>query len=549
MQIKLTGLKTLDTGRADNLFVQGESGVDVLEFSIPRFYGTCDLSELAFKLRVVSEKDTMTEQILAKELAERELLLRCAVTQDMTAVSGEVYFQLIGTSADGAQIIKYTGPGITIRPNLVGGTPPPKDYLESMLSQMMSQFQEAIKAAAKEADRAGEIADSLTGRVDTAAENAQTQADYAKGVGDTLSAKLAAGEFVGPKGDKGDTGTQGPKGSKGDKGEPGVQGLKGDTGETGIQGPEGAPGAQGPKGDKGDKGDIGPQGPKGDSGEQGPKGDPGRDGVGVTPEQAALIAQIPGKVDQIPGKGLSSNDYTDEDKAKLAGVEAEVQAAVGAHNTATDAHEDIRTAVVAEATARAAEDTRLLGLINAGGDGKYLPLTGGTLNGALNLSSHKLEGVAAGTVDTDGVNKKQMDTAIAAVGGGGTAATKYLGEYTMRATSGGQPGASITSIKFWRAGQVMYGTGSYRVQGMGMWDATTVYQITFETYLTVPQFISEGRTTYGTCWFDWDSAACGVGVVRLDQGVSDNVSRLYAKIRPTQRGGGTLNFQIWGLLA
>ena len=31
--------------------------------------------------------------------------------------------------------------------------------------------------------------------------------------------------------------------------------------------------------------------------------------------------QLGGKVDKVSGKGLSANDYTDEEKAKLAGLE------------------------------------------------------------------------------------------------------------------------------------------------------------------------------------------------------------------------------------
>lgn len=33
-----------------------------------------------------------------------------------------------------------------------------------------------------------------------------------------------------------------------------------------------------------------------------------------------ITAALAGKVDKITGKGLSANDYTDEDKAKLASV-------------------------------------------------------------------------------------------------------------------------------------------------------------------------------------------------------------------------------------
>lgn len=37
---------------------------------------------------------------------------------------------------------------------------------------------------------------------------------------------------------------------------------------------------------------------------------------------ATLVTEIEGKVDKVEGKGLSANDYTTEEKAKLAGVAA-----------------------------------------------------------------------------------------------------------------------------------------------------------------------------------------------------------------------------------
>ncbi len=45
--------------------------------------------------------------------------------------------------------------------------------------------------------------------------------------------------------------------------------------------------------------------------------------LGSDPNFATTIAtQMGGKVDKVEGKGLSTNDYTNEDKTKLAGIEA-----------------------------------------------------------------------------------------------------------------------------------------------------------------------------------------------------------------------------------
>ena len=78
---------------------------------------------------------------------------------------------------------------------------------------------------------------------------------------------------------------------------------------------------------KADAGDF--NGAPGAKGDKGDKGDPGADGY--TPVRgtdywtdadkaainADIAAQVAGKVDKIDGKGLSANDYTDADKAKV----------------------------------------------------------------------------------------------------------------------------------------------------------------------------------------------------------------------------------------
>lgn len=92
-----------------------------------------------------------------------------------------------------------------------------------------------------------------------------------------------------------------------------LQGAKGDKGEKGDTGETGAAGAKGDKGDPFTYGDFTEaqlaalKGPKGDKGD---KGD-----AGMTTEE--FQAALDGKVDKVTDKGLSSNDYTDADKAKV----------------------------------------------------------------------------------------------------------------------------------------------------------------------------------------------------------------------------------------
>lgn len=168
-----------------------------------------------------------------------------------------------------------------------------------------------------------------------------------------------------------------------------VGSIQGPAGPQGPVGPKGEQGEPGPKGEPGANGAPGVQGPKGDPGEKGEKGDPGSD-ASVTKQNVEAVLtgditshnhdsryisksntstytpttdyhpatkkyvddtvaaidvteQISGKadktyvdskldtkVDKVSGKQLSTNDYTDEDKTKLAGIAAGAEVNVNA---------------------------------------------------------------------------------------------------------------------------------------------------------------------------------------------------------------------------
>lgn len=168
-----------------------------------------------------------------------------------------------------------------------------------------------------------------------------------------------------------------------------VGSIQGPAGPQGPVGPKGEQGEPGPKGEPGADGAPGAQGPKGDPGQKGEKGDPGSD-ASVTKQNVEAVLtgditshnhdsryisksntstytpttdyhpatkkyvddtvaavdvteQISGKadktyvdnkldtkVDKVSGKQLSTNDYTDEDKTKLAGIAAGAEVNVNA---------------------------------------------------------------------------------------------------------------------------------------------------------------------------------------------------------------------------
>ena len=113
---------------------------------------------------------------------------------------------------------------------------------------------------------------ALRNSVEQIGNYAQTQGDYAKGVGEQLLQDKEAGLFKGEPGDKGD---KGEKGDVGEKGEQGPQGLQGEKGEQGVQGIQGIPGEPGAKGETGPKGDAGAPGEPGTPGEPGVPGENG----------------------------------------------------------------------------------------------------------------------------------------------------------------------------------------------------------------------------------------------------------------------------------
>jgi hypothetical protein len=145
----------------------------------------------------------------------------------------------------------------------------------------------------------------------------------------------------GPKGDTGDTGPAGPIGPEGPEGPQGIQGEKGDTGDPGPTGPTGPEGPEGPQGDPG------PQGPEGPQGEPGEVPEAPEDGETYGRQNAAWVP--------ITDTGFSG-DHND-----LTGVTADQH-----HTRYTDDE------------ARAAVGTPWTG---------YLPLSGGTLTGELNVTA------------------------------------------------------------------------------------------------------------------------------------------------------------------
>lgn len=117
---------------------------------------------------------------------------------------------------------------------------------------------------------------------------------------------------------------------------------------------------------------------RGDKGDKGDKGDPGSgsdvnvvQGTGQSTtdvmSQKAVTDELGKKVDAEEGKGLSANDYTNEEKEKVAAAVlvttqtlAEEQQTQARNNIGAASASDVSEAVSAEATARSESDTQTL---------------------------------------------------------------------------------------------------------------------------------------------------------------------------------------------
>lgn len=164
---------------------------------------------------------------------------------------------------------------------------------------------------------------------------------------------------------QGPAGPQGPVGPKGEQGEPGPKGEPGADGAPGIQGPKGDPGEKGEKGDPGSDASVTKQNvesvltgditshnhdsryiSKSNASTYTPTADyhpATKKYVDDTVAAVDVTEQISGKadktyvdskldtkVDKVSGKQLSANDYTNEDKTKLAGIAAGAEVNVNA---------------------------------------------------------------------------------------------------------------------------------------------------------------------------------------------------------------------------
>lgn len=300
IQLQISG-KQIDTIPIINLLRQGENNADTILMQLPPKYGDIALDGLTYIMYGDSKSGTRATQVLEKEVNGEGVLLRWKISDDFTAVAGELKLMLKGFLPDGDPIIKWVGGTINVYCDPAGGLyPPPVSEIEQALKEMYAVLGQAQNVATYPpiiGDNGNwETYDKATG-------------------GYTDSGKPSRGEQgpqgePGPQGIQGEQGATGPAGPRGERGEQGPQGVQGKTGPMGPPGPEGK---QGPQGVPGPRGEQGIPGPKGDPGEPGQKGEPGKNGLGLP----APTAQDAGKVPMVDagGTGYELGDFYTKSQA------------------------------------------------------------------------------------------------------------------------------------------------------------------------------------------------------------------------------------------
>ena len=177
----------------------------------------------------------------------------------------------------------------------------------------------------------GSSGDGLTSeqaqQLTTAYEHSQSPHINTTDVNNAVSTYVTAhkAELKGDKGDKGDVGEKGDTGAKGEKGDTGATGANGVTPTlkvgtvTTLEAGNNATVTMSTDNNEYTLNFGIPKGAKGDVGASG-----GSSGDGLTSEQEAKLNSIDNKVDKIDGKGLSTEDFTTEEKTTLANLKTTI---------------------------------------------------------------------------------------------------------------------------------------------------------------------------------------------------------------------------------
>ena len=266
--------KYIDTANIRHLLGAGEKNADKIQIAVDRYYHQTDLSDCLFNLRAVNSSGGLVMKNLEKEATESQIILTWTITEDFTAVSGQLLPEIVGQKDD-TIVIKYEMTPMVVRGSILEQYHGGIDAIDKALRDMQSILSQAEQLIAKMPI----IKNGTWWIYETSAGEYQDSGQPAQG----------------DKGDKGDVGEPGADGKDGRDGNDGTNGVDGASAydvavKNGFEGSEtdwlvslhGAKGDPGERGEKGEKGDPGEQGLQGVPGEKGDPGEPGKDGTNGT---------------------------------------------------------------------------------------------------------------------------------------------------------------------------------------------------------------------------------------------------------------------------
>ena len=140
--------KYIDTANIKHLLSAGEKNADKIQIAVDRYYHQTDLSDCLFTLRAVNSSGGLVMQNLEKETTENQIILTWAITEDFTAVPGQLLPEIVGQQDD-TVVIKYEMTPMVVRNSILEQYKGGIDAIDKALREMQSILAQAEQLIAK----------------------------------------------------------------------------------------------------------------------------------------------------------------------------------------------------------------------------------------------------------------------------------------------------------------------------------------------------------------------------------------------------------------
>lgn len=140
--------KYIDTANIRHLLGAGEKNADKIQIAVDRYYHQMDLSACLFTLRAVNSGGGLVMQNLEKEVTESQIILTWTITEDFTAVPGQLLPEIVGQQDD-TVVIKYEMTPMVVRNSILEQYKGGIDAIDKALREMQSILSQAEQLIAK----------------------------------------------------------------------------------------------------------------------------------------------------------------------------------------------------------------------------------------------------------------------------------------------------------------------------------------------------------------------------------------------------------------